>query len=136
MDGVQIILYFMMPDRRIVPVREFLDDPALCAEARPLTRGEGGLKILGPDDRILIQDDFAHLVETLLVAAPDRLDRGEDVAFDYRYTDDRIEIRVADDMAVIDDLEGTEIALSRADLAAGLRAAAQEWLALQAAGAA
>lgn len=133
MSETQIILYFMMADRRIVPARAFLDDPALNASERPLETGAGGIKIVGEDDRILIQDDLDNIDLQLLTNAPDRLEAGEDVSFAYNYSDDGLEIRQADGVAVIDDRDGAEIPMPVSDLVAGLRQAHSELQALRAA---
>ncbi|MFL4472084.1 hypothetical protein ACERZ8_20200 [Tateyamaria armeniaca] len=126
MPGSEIILYFTLPDRDYIYAREFIAKEQLRAEHDIFNDCVGGLAIEGEGGPIFVEDDFDHIIAALLVAAPDQLERGEHVVFEYYYDPEVLDIRVADDVATFSDGQGARVSMPVAQAVTELKRAHDE----------
>lgn len=127
MSDAEVFLYFTLPNRDYVPARVLLDNAELRGKYDIFADCAGGLAIEGPGGPIFVDDDFEHVEAVLLNAAPEALEKGDAVRFEYRYEDDEVlDITVAGDAATIANSDGDAVKMPLADVVAGLRRAREE----------
>ncbi|TMV15471.1 hypothetical protein [Arenibacterium halophilum] len=126
MPDVDIILYFTPPDGNYVEASVLIEDAALRARLNVAEDCVGGIAIEGPGGPIFIEDDFDHVVRVLLDQAPDEIEAGKSVRFDYHYEETWIDIEVSDGTATFLGEGGKRVAMPAAEAATALRAARDE----------
>lgn len=127
MRDAEVFLYFTPSSGDYAPARVLLDDADLRGQYDPLGRCVGGLAIEGPGGPIFVDDDFEHVEAVLLNAAPEALEKGESVRFEYRYEDGEVlEIAVSGEAATFANSDGDAVTLPVADAVADLRRARDE----------
>ena len=127
MPDAEVFLYFTLPNRDYAPARVLLEDAELRGRYDIFDECTGGLAIEGPGGPIFVDDDFEHVEAVLLNAAPESLEKGEAVRFEYRYEDDEaLEISVEGGSATFANGEGDAVSMPVGDAVADLRRARDE----------
>lgn len=121
MPDFNVNVFFFASGSRILQDDYLLDTPDLRAG---LDMGAGGLAFEDDAERILISDDFGHLLDEFLVRVPAELRAGRDTEVRYHYSNDTVGVTQKDGQVTFDFSGDRVIRGDRAAVLAALEAAA------------
>ncbi len=111
---------------------ELLEDPALRASLAAKIGVSGGLLIECDLNEVMFDDDFGHLVQSLLIEAPVALRAGQDYGMELRYSPGRIDLTGKGDEVTFTLTDSRPISAPRAAVIQGLEDAAARYARLSA----